>query len=138
MLKLPAISVKAWNKHTIAVIVQADNLPIRANAKWSSRIKGAGKVNGCETARAQPEAVVNPPGIVVVAHDLSVVVDSSGHCGHSAGKVDSGEVAGPEQKTMGVSRRIGIGTNDLAQVIHPLKNRGGSAGKVKDGEGSMV
>ena len=122
----------------IVVVVEADDFSVRADAEGSRRIKSTGKVNCREIIGAQQKAVVVSRTIIVVADDLSFVVDPSGHRGHCAWKVDGGEIARTHQKTVGVSRRVVVGANDLAQIIHPLKKRAGSAGKVKDRKGAVL
>lgn len=72
----------------ITIVEEAHDFPIRGDAGGGCQVQSAGKVNGGEAARAQQKAVGNPRDIVVVANDLSPIVDPSGHRVHGTGKVD--------------------------------------------------
>jgi hypothetical protein len=102
----------------VAVVVEADDLPIRRDAGRGCQVQSAGKVIGGEATRAQQKAVGYAGDIVVVADDLSPIVDPSGHCVHGTGKVDRGEIAGVHQKSMRDPRRVDVGTNDSI-IVQP-------------------
>ena len=58
----------------VAVVVEADDFPIRSDTGGGCQVQSAGEVNDGEAARAQQKAVGNPGDIVVVADDLSPIV----------------------------------------------------------------
>src|SRR5260370_2038828 len=125
-------------EHPIAVVIEAADLPLRSDAGGGGQIQSARKVNGGEAARTQQEPVGKPGDIVVVANDLSPIVDPSGHRADGTGKVNRGEIARVQQKTVKNPRRISVGTNNFATVVQVLKDRGGGAGQVKDGERAAI